>query len=243
MTQNLKSLAENAPLIYDSDYFTGCQVSIYVGDVWVDEIAHFQLELSQMKTPIYGYASELWDTIALGPKLVRGAFAINFKEAGYLFAVLLNYRNKVKFGKSTDPYVEKNVIMRANIERMMSLPEGDARLLQAYYDIASFASEAQKTKKGLDKFESFAELYEDAVWDATSKGKFETRTGMKSRSSFVSELNGFDIYIQFGDFTNEYANHTTLKVENVQLVGKSITIAADDEPLMEGYSFIARDLI
>lgn len=250
-------LAWDADLVYDMDYFTGCQVATYVGDVWIDEIVNIQLEVTQAKTPIYGYASELWDALARGPKLVRGAFTINFKEAGYLFAVLKHYQESIR-GKAgiLTPYKGSNKIMRANIERIMSLPANDPALYKAYADLAGFASEAQKqwiekagTKEaltygaGVDPAESVFEVFEDAIWKQNGIASFNKQFKVNSRSSLAGELNGFDIYIQFGDFTNDLANHTIIKLETVELVGQSMVINADDEPILEAYNFIARNWV
>lgn len=77
--------------IYDLDYFSGSQMFLYIGDVWVDEITTLQYRTQQAKRPIYGYASQLWDDCAAGQVIVQGSFTINYKEQGYLWAVLRRY--------------------------------------------------------------------------------------------------------------------------------------------------------
>lgn len=77
--------------IYDLDYFSGSQMFLYIGDVWIDEITTLQYRTDQSKRPIYGYASQLWDDCAAGQVMVQGAFTINYKEQGYLWAVLRRY--------------------------------------------------------------------------------------------------------------------------------------------------------
>lgn len=239
----IQSLIQDAVKVYDMEYFSGSQVAIYIGDVWVDEIVHFQLELTQVKNPIYGYASELWDALARGPKLVRGAFTVNFKEAGYLFAVLKHYQERIKGRDVLSPYSSGNKIMRANIERIMSLEANDADLFRAYADMASYASEKQKRNKGLDKAEDLFEDFEDAIWKKRGMEEFYNKYGITSRSSLTSCLNGFDIFIQFGDFTNDLSNHTIIKLETVELVGQAMTIESSGAPVLEVYNFIARNWV
>lgn len=77
--------------VYDLDYFSGSQMFLYIGDVWVDEITQLQYRTDQTKRPIFGYASQLWDDCAAGQVMVQGMFTINFKEQGYLWAVLRRY--------------------------------------------------------------------------------------------------------------------------------------------------------
>lgn len=77
--------------IYDLDYFTGSQMFLYIGDVWVDEVTSLSYVTQQQKTPLYGYASQLFDDTAAGQVIVQGSFTINYKEQGYLWAVLRRY--------------------------------------------------------------------------------------------------------------------------------------------------------
>lgn len=77
--------------IYDLEYFTGSTTFLYIGDVLIDEVVSLQYSIQQAKQPIFGYASQLFDTVAAGQVYVQGSFAINYKEQGYLWAVLRRY--------------------------------------------------------------------------------------------------------------------------------------------------------
>ena len=74
--------------IYNVEYFSGSQASIFIGDVFVDEITFFAFSVSQERVPLYGYGDQLFRDVSKGPVLVQGQFSINFKEAGYLFLIL-----------------------------------------------------------------------------------------------------------------------------------------------------------
>lgn len=78
--------------VYDKEYFTSSQTSIYIGDVLIDEITNLEVSVSQRKQPIYGYASQLFDKVAKGIVQVQGSFSINFKESAYLVTVLDRYK-------------------------------------------------------------------------------------------------------------------------------------------------------
>ncbi len=77
--------------VYDKEYFSGTQAALYIGDVFVDEVTAYEFEVSEVKTPIYGYASKLFDAVSDGPVIVQGQFSINFKENYYLYVVLQKY--------------------------------------------------------------------------------------------------------------------------------------------------------
>jgi hypothetical protein len=126
--------------VYDLEYFSGAQVNVYIGDVLIDEITGLQVQVQQRKLPIYGYASQLFDKVAKATVTVQGAFTINFKEAGYLHAVLERYK-RLSSGNSApvvNPFMstsgfsqldknrsggakldnQKGVLSRRNIEQM-----------------------------------------------------------------------------------------------------------------------------
>lgn len=102
--------AKTSVIVYDKEYFTSSQCSVYIGDILIDEITGLQISVQQRKMPIYGYASQLFDKVAKGTVLVEGSFAINFKESGYLNTVLERYRSLNKTGSlpSLSPYISGN---------------------------------------------------------------------------------------------------------------------------------------
>lgn len=89
---------------YDLDYFSGNSAVLYIGDVWVDEVNAYAFTVQQSKSPIYGYASQLFDDVSAGQVIVQGSFSVNFKEAGYLWLVLQRYK---KFQDHVDQTIAK----------------------------------------------------------------------------------------------------------------------------------------
>jgi hypothetical protein len=79
--------------VYDLEYFSGAQMNMYIGDVLIDEVTSLAVSVRQNKMPVWGYASQLFDKVARGTVLVQGTFTINFKESGYLYAVLQRYKS------------------------------------------------------------------------------------------------------------------------------------------------------
>ena len=57
-------------------------------------------------------------------------------------------------------------------------------------------------------------------------------------------MNPFDIYIAFGDFAGDNRhNHTIQKITDVHILSSSKGTAVDGGPIVETYSFLARDII
>lgn len=110
--------------IYNVEYFAGTQVSLYIGDVWVDDITTFSFSAQQSRRPLYGYASQLYDDVSEGQFIVQGQFTINFKEAGYLWLILNRYRKLMKQGNDLlnqrGPFEDSGTAERRNIEQVIN---------------------------------------------------------------------------------------------------------------------------
>lgn len=78
----------NETVLFPEEYFSGADLSIYVGDVFVSEVNRLQFALTQQIRPIYGYNSYTYDALAVGNRIVQGSFAINFTEPYYLEKLL-----------------------------------------------------------------------------------------------------------------------------------------------------------
>ena len=92
---------------YREEYFSGCDVVILIGDIYVDDIITMQYTLTNNKSPIYGYMSEIFDAVAKGTRIVQGQFSIAFRETDYLAKILENYKRTTP-GKQSQEVVEVN---------------------------------------------------------------------------------------------------------------------------------------
>lgn len=244
-------LAQKAPFVYDSEYYTSTQAAIYIGDVWVDEVTGIQYEVAQVKTPVFGYGSQFYDAVSRGPVIVRGSFTVNFKEAGYLFLVLARNAGVSGMKKGGEhPYNKegKDQINRWNVERALELDPSSPEAQEFYNDMAGFASEAQaKGGKGIDKFENLAENFENVIYGGGSKvfgGDGNLGTAMKAaRRADDHRLGGFDIFVQFGDYTNDLANHTMRRIVDCHIISTGQVVGGDSNPIQESYEFIAKTIL
>jgi len=254
--------------IYDLDYYSGSQMFLYVGDVWVDEITSLQYQTSQQKMPLYGYASQLFDDTTTGQVLVQGNFSINYKEQGYLWAVLRRYKHmiesrtgiatldKKKQDKRDDALLSNwqdnkggwqdrpkygsggKLISRAGIERLVQGEATTGERYKFYTDFAGYSTFNVKSPK--DKmFENIVEIFEDQIWDKSINNQ-----GLNSqvRRTDDNKFDNFDMYVVFGNYANAAANHTVQKIIGVRLTSQGKRIIINGEPIQEEYSFIARSV-
>jgi hypothetical protein len=255
--------SNNLTSVYDLEYFSGSQAAIYIGDVWVDEITSFSYELRQSKTPLFGYASQLRDALAKGQVIVQGQFSINFKEQGYLWAVLRRWfsygaglptgrdmlgssqANSLVQGKLNTSGVggapirgsNGTLVSRAGIERLSS---GDATRSERYEFYNSMAGYSTFSGNAKDKtFEDIVEAFEDQLWSTQDNDTLLQQMRRCDDNAF----DGFDIYCTFGNYSNPKANHTTCKIVGAAITGHSKVVVIDGNPIQEIYPFIAKAVI
>jgi len=179
-------------ITYEFDYFSGSGVLVYAEDVLVDDTLRIAWNVSQDRTPIWGYASQYFNALADGVIIVNGALWVAYKEAAYL-PLILNYiaqrRSDWRAGSFGGDYfsspgitnrlasggLEESAeawqaagggrggrVSRANIETLLRLESQDP-------EDASTRRELQRMLLQLgamsdSEFERVAEVFEDAVW-------------------------------------------------------------------------------
>ncbi len=261
------------PGIYNTEYFSGSQVALYIGDVWVDEITTISYAVSQARTPIYGYADQLFRDVSKGPIIVQGQFTINFKEAGYLFVILDHYHARIKGRSVLQPFQGSDEVSRLNIEQVLNSEMSTFERNKLFQDMANWASYEHKTGLGPSEGD-ISEKAKSAVIESAQAGltgyaatlraqggigkaendfeDFEDAVWGKSQGDLDADtrraddprLNPFDIFVSFGDYAGDNsANHTIQKLSDVHIVGTSKQIVIDGQPISEAYGFIARNII
>jgi len=267
---------KNRQGIYNVEYFSGSQASLYIGDVWVDEVTSLSFARHQNRTPLYGYADQLFRQVSKGQVLVQGSFSINFKEAGYLWLVLNRYkkimrhrRHMLEEGKNLrrplSPFSVGKSAEEIDPHTIEQIVNGDVvgfdrnKILQeiaAGEDVSAAA--LSRTRRGTranltgfsssdrangtfaGKAESAFEAFENKVWKTESNEVLNSMT----RQADHHDLNPFDIFVVFGDYTgNDNENHTVQKLTDVYILGNSKQIVIDGQPIQEVYSFIGRNII
>lgn len=247
------------PGIYNIDWFSGAQVACYIGDVFVDEITAINFTAQQNRRPIYGYGDQYFRAMSRGQVLVQGQFAINFKEAGYLWLILNEYKKKIR-GQANKfdniPFENSSQALKQNIEQVINNESIDqdqrysaiSSLAEAYASLSGFSSTTRAAGRPLDEetgtggvgsAENIFEVFEDTIWGRESRiAGLDTSD---NRAPDDPDLNPFDIFVMYGDFAGDNrANHTIVKLEDCYIIGSSQRIEIDPLPIQEIYSFYGR---
>lgn len=205
----------------NKEFYSGSQASIFIGDIWVDDLCEYQYKMSYSATPIYGYGSQLYDYVAEGKQLVQGTLTVNFREPNYLWAIL--ERNKYNAG---------NLVVDSNPLKKENLGHGELGQTDA-----SFIADK---RVNLDYFFNTAPGQMNTITEALRDERSFKKEGADQDG--IDFNNGtFDIIIGYGAELNE--NTPGEKILGVKLVGKSKTIFHDGNPIKEVYNFFARNVI
>lgn len=238
---------------YPQDFYTGSQVKVFFGAIWVDDIATIQWQTNHSKQPLWGYADHQFRAVSKGQFLVNGQFTVVFKETGFLNAIM----SVIKNGNQPLEAVTSKVL---NTNKVNS----PARTLNKYISqgltiedalnlaIENGTSTSLGGNTGTSDFEDIAETLEDTIWgkEGTSPNNRITRAdeldyyvNTGRGQSLSIDRDGFDILITFGNFTSttdDRPDHTMSSLTGVHITGESMVISPAGEPLGMTYTFFAR---
>lgn len=219
--------------LYSQEYFSGADMHIYFGDIWVDDITNLEFVLQEEVLPIYGYNSYTWDALARGRRQVVGSFTINFTSVGYLQKVL-EHADAIQYALEAG---SKNNNINIKHYEKYRLDE----ILKLY---------------GKDSFEQIAEEYENALWGTKRANEDNTLSFANAPYFQRNQPNGFDIRINYGPVQEVYRQRQVYKhpmeqpnltvevINGVHITGVQKRAATADQgaPIQEIYNFIAQDL-
>ena len=66
--------------LFTEEYYSSTDTKIYMDDTEQTEIAYISYSLQEQLKPLYGYASRTFDDIAIGSRIVTGAFKVPIKN-------------------------------------------------------------------------------------------------------------------------------------------------------------------
>ena len=182
---------------YEMDYYAGSQVLVFFEEVLVDDCVRIAWTVEQSRNPVYGYASQYFNTITDGVVIATGSLWIGFKEAAYIPVILRHVAARKGDGGSffASPAVlpssgtaHSTSLLQSSEEWEGGVIEGGARmageaqrasverLLEAGAadpddgDVQASLAQIATSLGALDDqaFEDIAELFEDALWYGTA---------------------------------------------------------------------------
>jgi hypothetical protein len=150
---------------------------------------------------------------------------------------------------------ENKRIMEANVEQMAewqasgTFPKQQKRFNNVWRQLSALPD---------DKFEDWAETFEDSLWYGSDRSNPLVRDKLFSSNIKLGEhieqedvlqhrradqYPEMDIFITYGDISRNPTNHTVKKILDVSFVGQSQQIEISGQPVYEVYNFIARNLV
>lgn len=221
--------------LFSNDYFTGSDVSLYLGDIWIDDIVDFEFSMTEQIMPVFGYASYTADAFVRGNRIIQGSFTINFKSVGYINEVL----------KHKDP-----------IKRLYS----QGKSLPSIERTSHYTLEETLKMYGIKSFDEIAQQYEDKLWKYSDGEESSVNASRGFFGHYDDEDmldDGLEIKIAYGSREATYhlasnykksglskPNETIETLVGVHITGvqKGIYSSSGGAPILERYTFVARDL-
>lgn len=216
------------------DYFyTGQDVNVQIEATEnILPIYSFGYNIQQQKTPLYGFWSYTYDAMLRGTRIVTGAFSL----------------------VSTEPFLLTKTIAEASVQRAkLSVQTGGSPL---------------NAIRGLDEDESRIDRYWRRNFDSNldmgdqnlfsvhppfniiiTYGLQETSLVSNDPNARVAELqaNGYGQDAIMTDFNERLIKNPSnqldrqVLLENVEIISKNVEYNVDGDPLLETYTFMARD--
>jgi len=193
-------------------FFSGAQASVFIGDVWVDDITSVNYEFRDSKQPVYGYGSEYFDLVAYGTKLVSGNFTVNFREPNYIWLILQREKE-----------LRKKNLQDESVDNLEDAISGNTRIgdKRKNYNLFFNTNNPDDVKKA----------FKQSLID-----------GKKVKKESINKMNhlGFNMVLGYGTELNQ--DTIGQRIIDAHIVGQSKVIMQDGRPIEERYQFFARDL-
>ena len=251
---------------YYQTYWSGLDARIYANDVLIDEILSLQFQLQEAVAPLFSYASYTYDTLMHGARRVTGAFSINFKRESYIYE-LLRLLRKAKPGNDRVLLQRDSEARRiaesgtATVEDFTALAAGGGN---------TKIDKAGRVQFDPALFNEIAQDFEDAIWrrpDPKEQNTAVSRlvdtlsdSARLDRPKFEVDRR-FNLEIQFSSTglaeskkrkvaggpeplgNTQIPVTTSTVLLGVALTGVERSLDDSGRPIMETYTFIARDVV
>ena len=229
---------------YQTNYYSGSQVAIFMGNVWLSDISMIEFNLMQKKMPFYGYKSQLFDTMAKGTQLIEGVFSVAYTHTNWLNMAMSKY---LEFTSNAGLNAQ---VTQNDIELFLKqLKSGDV-------DQIDFSTLSYKTGSLIPIQKPEDSKFANSNFDTKTNELINFFWGNTSTNGSVNKvispdnLPSFDITITFGNYPKDrpaaqdefLSSHTVKVLSNIEITGYSMQLAITGEPIQEVYTFFARSM-
>lgn len=249
---------------FQSTYFSGLDISIYAGNIYLDEVVQLQFSEMEQVRPLYGYSDYTFRHVAHGSRIVQGTFVMNFKDGGYMPTLLQKLNNpkevesdvkgvarlEARYANQTHntdlQYLNNEISLPTDrlaltkdltledIVNMSTTPGGDL-----VYKEYAYPKVMRQLREKYWGGETTADEAKQAVKDEnTNKAKYQM-------TQFDTSL-GFDIVVKYGqpeDYDGGRPGWGTIEViRDCHITGFSKSIDDSGRNILEVYQFLARTI-
>lgn len=228
------------------EYFSGANVKVYFGDVWVDQIQGISFTLQEQVAPIYGFSSYTFDRISRGSRMVQGQFTIHFTENGYMQSILNRISESFSTYGTKAPAPPQDQYI------------GDINQLQTIKDLLSI--------KDKQSYKNQMESLKASFWGNNAPSDNSSIVSIKDNDSYyytpgrdnntILKDNGFNILIDYSPDSNEKdfqdclnnistgqsSYQTYRSIIGVHIGSEAQSIVNNGQVIAQTYQFIAQDL-
>jgi hypothetical protein len=156
---------------YGYSYFSGANCFVKINGMPALEMAGISYQVQESTQPIYGYSSRIFDAVAIGQKIVRGNFVINFISPNYLARMIDVSRAKInaeaiaaRYTKYSGEEIDRLVSADKNTE-LIGLEK--KFLNDSYRDYKIYEIERAAEMKGFNEVAQKARNLIDGSYDNT----------------------------------------------------------------------------
>lgn len=220
------SAGQSAATYFDY-YYSGCDINVHISDMPENmrtlPIVAIGFNMTQQKVPIFGFWDYTFSAVALGTRIVQGTFAIPFRGPQYMYYIL---------AEAADKYDAQNDLPRiplseddANLEKYWGKTRDEKQpgvkhifLSHPPFDIiVSYGQESYPPDQYYDIFTNSSELQQagDEVY--------------------------YDINERFLN-PDDTKTRPRIFIEQCHLTTMGMQMEPTGQPLMEAYTFFARDI-
>lgn len=211
------------------DYFySGCDVRVRFSEMPSEDsidsvpIVALGFSVTQQKVPLYGFWSYTFDGVALGTRIIQGTFAIPFQGPQYMYYLLSEAAKKYdKMPERPRPTTDDEI----NLQQYWGKTRDEKHPLTKHMFLSH---------PPFDIIISYGQesFPQDKYFQA-----FPLEYGLSTKA-------GDEIYYDINErFINpdDVYKRPRIFIEHVQLTTMGMQIEPTGQPLMEAYSFFARD--
>ncbi len=255
---------------FNSAYWSGLDVQVYAGNLLLSDAIQVNYVITEQVRPYYGYASYIPDRLYHGTRIIQGEISMNFKKDGYLFSMIKMLREQDKSNiwlpSSPSSQVQANSMSEirppAPFNNNAWGPQVSDKLKLEGLDPKVAKDLVMRKKQAASESILNENRFRPDV--GSRRGMFETKVeGFDLNIIFGANLNsGMTLrYMEDDTWQNERDPHTYdgaviqdegnlagivpgtgIKLIGVSIMGIARSVNDDGRPIIETYTFQARDV-